>query len=50
MDHYIKDISKRALVRKLKRSEGMIRIKFQMAEGFIDGCLSMLDVRLEMDS
>ncbi|WP_067703042.1 antiterminator Q family protein [Erwinia sp. ErVv1] len=50
VDHYIKDISKRALVRKLKRSEGMIRIKFQMAEGFIDGCLSMLDVRLEMDS
>ena len=50
VDHYIKNISKRALGRKLKLSEGMIRIKFQMAEGFIDGCLSMLDVRLEMDS
>ncbi|MEN4913109.1 antiterminator Q family protein [Erwinia amylovora] len=48
-DHYIKDISKRALGRKLKLSEGMIRIKFQMAEGFIEGCLSMLDVRLEME-
>nr|WP_304412133.1 antiterminator Q family protein [Erwinia sp. Ejp617] len=50
VDHYIKDISKRALGRKLKLSEGMIRIKFQMAEGFIEGCLAMLDVDLEMDS
>ncbi|MCX8958336.1 antitermination protein Q [Erwinia psidii] len=49
VDHYIRDISKRALGRKLKLSEGMIRIKFQMAEGFIEGCLSMLDVELEMD-
>ncbi|RRZ90442.1 antitermination protein [Erwinia sp. 198] len=50
VDHYIKDISKRALGRKLKLSEGMIRIKFQMAEGFIDGCPAMLDVHLEMDN
>ena len=49
VEHYIKDISKRALATKLKLSEGMIRIKFQMAEGFIEGCLAMLDVRLEMD-
>ncbi|MCX8956677.1 antitermination protein [Erwinia psidii] len=48
--HYVKGISKRALGRKLKLSEGMIRIKFQMAEGFVEGCLSMPDVRLEMDS
>ncbi|MXD67960.1 antitermination protein Q, partial [Escherichia coli] len=26
-----------------------IRIEIQMAEGFIDGGLSMLDVKLEMD-
>lgn len=50
VDHYIKDISKRAIGRKLKLSEDMIRIKFQMAEGFIDGCLSMLDAELEMDN
>ncbi|WP_029686587.1 antiterminator Q family protein [Tatumella saanichensis] len=50
VDHYIKDISKHAIGRKLKLSEGMIRIKFQMAEGFIDGCLSMLDAELEMDN
>ncbi|ATA26793.1 antitermination protein Q [Brenneria goodwinii] len=48
-DHYVKGIPKRGLARKHKVSEGMIRIKIQMAEGFIDGCLSMLNVRLEMD-
>ena len=47
-DHYVK-ISKRVLGRKLRLSEGMIRIKFQMAEAFIDGCPAMLDIRLEMD-
>ncbi|RRZ90278.1 antiterminator Q family protein [Erwinia sp. 198] len=47
VDHYIKDISKRAVGRWLKLSE--IRIKFQMAEGLIEGCLSMLDVKREMD-
>ncbi|MCV5712774.1 antiterminator Q family protein, partial [Escherichia coli] len=26
-----------------------IRIEIQLAEGFIDGCLSMLDIRLEME-
>ncbi|UIA84914.1 antitermination protein [Erwinia tracheiphila] len=49
VDHYIRDISKRAIGRKLKLSEGMIRIKFQMAEGFVEECLSMLDVELEME-
>ncbi|UDK90010.1 hypothetical protein IRM70_02065 [Erwinia amylovora] len=33
----------------IKIIRGFIRIKFQMAEGFIEGCLSMLDVRLEME-
>ncbi|WP_354474018.1 hypothetical protein [Pantoea sp. UYEF8] len=28
----------------------MIQINFQMAEEFIDGCMAMLDVRLEMDN
>ncbi|EOS94299.1 hypothetical protein LU631_08405 [Erwinia tracheiphila] len=35
VDHCIRDISTRATGRKPKLSEGMIRIKFQMAEGFI---------------
>lgn len=34
-DHYIKGISKRQLARKYRVSEGLIRIKFQMAEGFV---------------
>lgn len=50
VDRYIKNISKRAPGRKLRMSEGMIRITFLMAEGFIDSCLPMLDVRLKMDS
>ncbi|MGV3345289.1 antiterminator Q family protein [Enterobacteriaceae bacterium LUAb1] len=48
-EHYVKGIPKRALARKMKLSEGMIRIKFQMAEGFIDGCLAMQNTPLEMD-
>lgn len=48
-DHYVKGVSKRGIGRRLKLSEGMIRIKFQMAEGFVEGCLAMLDIRLEMD-
>lgn len=48
-DHYVKNISKRAIGRRLRLSEGMVRIKFQMAEGFVEGCLAMLDIKLEMD-
>lgn len=48
-EYYVKDISKRAIGRRLRLSEGMVRIKFQMAEGFVEGCLSMLDIKLEMD-
>ncbi|NKG32101.1 antitermination protein Q [Erwinia rhapontici] len=49
-DHYIKGISKRQIARQYRLSEGMIRIQMQMAEGFVEGCLSMLDITLEMDS
>ncbi len=31
-------------------SEGRIRQMMQVAEGFVDGCLAMLGVTLEMDS
>ncbi|PPE61922.1 hypothetical protein F157LOC_00756 [Pectobacterium brasiliense] len=47
--HYLYQISKRKLARMRKRDEKMIRIEMQMAEGFIDGCLAALDVRLDMD-
>lgn len=49
-DHYIKGISKRMLARRMQVSEGMVRIKLQLAEGFVEGCLTMMDAELEMDS
>ncbi|MCZ0823692.1 antiterminator Q family protein [Dickeya solani] len=48
--HYIYNVSKCALARRFKCSEGMIRIKLQIAEGFIDGCLAMTGAALEMDA
>lgn len=48
-DHYIKNIPKRQMAKKYRCDEKIIRIKLQMAEGFIEGCLSMLDVHLEME-
>lgn len=47
--HYIYRISKRQMAKHRKKSEKQIRIEIQMAEGFIEGCLSMLDFPLEMD-
>lgn len=47
--HYLYGISKRKIAKARKKDEKMIRIEMQMAEGFIDGCLSMLDVKLEME-
>lgn len=47
--HYLYGISKRKIAKVRKKDEKLIRIEIQMAEGFIDGCLSMLDVRLDMD-
>ena len=47
--HYLYGIPKRKMAKARKKDEKLIRIEMQMAEGFIDGCLSMLDVRLEMD-
>lgn len=47
--HYLYGISKRKIAKARKKDEKLIRIEIQMAEGFIDGCLSMLDVSLDMD-
>lgn len=47
--HYILGQSKSAIARAKKCDEKIIRIKLQIAEGFIDGCISMLGVRLDMD-
>ncbi|HDU3666178.1 TPA: antitermination protein Q [Klebsiella aerogenes] len=48
--HYLYGISKRKIAKARKKDEKLIRIQIQMAEGFIDGCLSMLDCVLEMDN
>lgn len=47
--HYLFGISKRKLAKALKKDEKVIRIEIQMGEGFIDGCLSMLEVKLDME-
>ncbi|MCU1787500.1 antitermination protein Q [Pectobacterium polaris] len=47
--HYLYGISKRAIARKCGKDEKLIRIEMQVAEGFIGGCLAMLDVKLDMD-
>jgi len=47
--HYVYGISKRKLAKARKKDEKLIRIEIQMAEGFVEGCLSMLDVKLDLD-
>ncbi|OAT22573.1 antiterminator Q family protein [Proteus myxofaciens] len=47
--HYIYGVSKRRIAKSWKVSEGRIRQQMQVAEGFIEGCLAMLNVPLEMD-
>ncbi|EKM6459626.1 antitermination protein Q [Cronobacter sakazakii] len=48
--HYVFMVPKRKIARIHKKSEKQIRIEMMLAEGFIEGCLSMLNVKLEMDS
>lgn len=48
--HYFYKIPKRKLAHRAKCDEKIIRIKVQMAEGFIEGCLSCIDRKLDMDS
>lgn len=48
--HYLYGVSKRKMARVRKKDEKLIRIEIQMAEGFIDGCLSTLDITLDMDA
>ncbi|WP_426617484.1 antiterminator Q family protein [Raoultella sp. R2A007] len=47
--HYLYNISKRKIAKMRKKDEKIIRIEIQMAEGFIEGCLAMLNVKLNMD-
>lgn len=47
--HYVYGQSKRCIAKHLKCGEVEIRRQIQVAESFIDGCLCMLGVPLEMD-
>ncbi|EPH6761321.1 antiterminator Q family protein [Cronobacter dublinensis] len=47
--HYLFGISKRRIARVCKKDEKIIRIEIQLAEGFIDGCLSILSLKLDLD-
>ncbi|WP_433647460.1 antiterminator Q family protein [Kosakonia pseudosacchari] len=48
--HYVYMVSKRQMAKNRKKSEKQIRIEMMLAEGFIEGCLSMLDIHLDMDT
>ena len=48
--YYVYMVSKRKMAKSRKKSEKQIRIEMQLAEGFIDGCLAMLDTRLDLDN
>lgn len=47
--HYLYGIPKRKIAKYRKKDEKIVRIEIQMAEGFIEGCLSMLNIRLDME-
>jgi len=48
--YYLYRISKRRIAKAHKKDERLIRIEMQIAEGFIDGCLSMANICLDMES
>ncbi|HHQ4313679.1 TPA: antiterminator Q family protein [Serratia fonticola] len=47
--HYVYGMSKRSIGRMRKTSEGRIRQEIMLAESFVDGCLAIAGVVLEMD-
>jgi len=47
--HYFYNISKRRLAQFEKCDEKLIRIQIKLAEGFVEGCLAWLDLKLDMD-
>lgn len=50
MLHYFYNVSKSAIARKKRCSEGKIRNQLMIAETFIDACIIMSDAELEMDA
>lgn len=50
MLYYVYSLSKRAIGRRIRISEMEVRRRMSVAEGFIDGCLNMIETPLEMDA
>ncbi|WP_291969694.1 antiterminator Q family protein [Candidatus Symbiopectobacterium sp.] len=46
--HYVLGLPVRAIGNKLGISHTLVLKQLQMAEGFIDGCLSMMDIKLDI--
>ncbi|NTY85543.1 antitermination protein [Serratia fonticola] len=49
MMHHFHGQSLRSIARDWKCSDGTVRKVMQTAEGFVGGCLAILDVKLDMD-
>lgn len=49
MLYYVYGLTKREIGRRIRVSEMEVRRRISIAEGFIEGCLCMLGVRLQMD-
>lgn len=49
MRHHLYGQSIRSIAKSWKCSDGTVRKKMQTAEGFVGGCLAILDVKLDME-
>ncbi|MBC3378472.1 antitermination protein Q [Serratia fonticola] len=47
--HYVFNMPKRSIARAFKKDEKLIRVALLMGEHFVEGCLSSLDIKLEME-
>jgi len=47
--HHIYGLSLRYIARKRKCSDGTVRKEMQNAEGFVGGCLAMLDTKIHIN-
>lgn len=47
--YYVYMVPKRQIAKSKKKNEKQIRIEMMLAEGFVEGCLAMLNVKLESD-
>lgn len=48
IQHHVHGASLRSIAKKLKCSDGTIRKSMQAAEGFVGGCIAMLDIKLDI--